>query len=54
MKKKIIHTITIRFYTDSHICTDTIWNKLMKMIKSDRDFTDKFSRILITGKNNLE
>lgn len=53
-KKKVIHTITIKFYTEKGIYTDWIWTYLSKMIGKDERFIKDFDRIVITGKNNLE
>lgn len=53
--KQVIHTITIKLKTKKGFYTNTLWERLVKLMKKDDLFTDEnFTSILITGKNNLE
>lgn len=54
-RKKVIHTITIKLKTEKGYLTNTLWERLVKLMRKDDLFTDKnFDSIQVMGKNNLE
>ena len=53
--KRIIHTITIKLYSDnSKLFTDQIGNRIAKTIEKDKLLMRNFERVVVNWKNNLE
>lgn len=56
MKKKLItHNIKIKLKTRKGIYTNTIWERIAKLMKKDPLFQEEnFESILIMGENSLD